>query len=162
MHTKEVVSDVCLHTPRPFNERLVCLRAKVFRLAFSQGGFCWRCHLPGTWQYFSGVHGVQDPTTLPEVSSYQTNSASFALSNTSFRIHAGMSCQPSVPFQPSNTWTPSGAGSSMQKGVFFWNGAHFPKFGHFGSKILAHGFPKYEIKILGVPKFWTIGSRNTK
>ncbi len=34
--------------------------------------------------------------------------------------------------------------SSMQKGGFGLNGAHFPKFGHFGSQILAHGFPKYE------------------
>ncbi len=33
--------------------------------------------------------------------------------------------------------------SSMQKGGFGLNGAHFPKFGHFGSQILAHGFPKY-------------------
>ncbi len=35
--------------------------------------------------------------------------------------------------------------SSMQMGGFSLNGAHFPKFGHFGSKILAHGLPKAEI-----------------
>ncbi len=34
-------------------------------------------------------------------------------------------------------------GSSMQKGAFGLNGAHLPKFSHFGSNILAHEFPKF-------------------